>query len=157
MHLPKRRLENEMQFILDLADELGHGIELQQIEFGEKHGHESIAPLRNIDVMVGVHGAGLTWSAFLPQGRSALVEIFTHDLLPSSNKNNNNNQQQDQKSNSIIASSPYRKIAGWAGIEYNSVVWEDTKYADPPFNLPFPGEQRELVWNEEHVKKVADV
>ena len=137
--LPSRRLEDETQFLLDLADELGSGVELRTIDFAAKGAVDCINAARDVDVVVGVHGAGLAWSMFLPSpGRAALVELLTVDVAEE-----------------IAAISPYRRISQLNGNAHVAVRIAGT-YREPPFPLPFGGEQREIRWLDSDVTAVAN-
>ena len=76
---PRRIIENEEGLIRGLEDELlDFNYMFNIVEFGNKTAHESIELAAHADIMIGVHGAGLVWSGFMPP-HSGLVEIFGGD------------------------------------------------------------------------------
>lgn len=94
IYTPKRAIANETQWIDSLGAMLGDGYKIKIVDFGTLSVFESVNVVEQSDIMVGVHGAGLMWSAFLPFGKSGkptdstseskgLVEIFTGDRSPS--------------------------------------------------------------------------
>ena len=54
---------------------LSSGFEVEGVNFAELDPAASIEKATNADIIVGVHGAALLWSAFLPQ-HGGIVEIF---------------------------------------------------------------------------------
>lgn len=138
MYLPSRRLQDEMQFLIDLADELGSGVQLRSLDFGERGDVAlSIGSVRDTDVFIGAHGAGLAWGMFLRPAETALVEVFTEDL-----------------GETLQEVSPYKRIAGLTGVAYASTRIKGG-YEEPPFELPMSGEQREIAWTADDVKRIA--
>ncbi len=90
MYTPKRIIKNETQWIDSLGALLGDGYKIKVVDFGILSLFESVNVVKQSDIMVGAHGAGLMWSVFLPFGKSGeptdstseskgLVEIFTGD------------------------------------------------------------------------------
>ena len=76
---PSRMLLDEKQFLTALRDETGYDI--KTVDFGHLTAEESIRTVSGADIMIGMHGAGLMWSAFLPR-HGGLVEIFGADRGP---------------------------------------------------------------------------
>lgn len=73
---PSRMLIDEKELLTELRQRTGYDIKV--VDFGHLTAEESIRVVSESDVMVGVHGAGLMWSAFLPR-HGGLVEIFGAD------------------------------------------------------------------------------
>ncbi|CUI12344.1 Hypothetical protein, putative, partial [Bodo saltans] len=73
-----RQLPREGEFILALQSNLGDKYEVRNVDFGALNPDKSIEAASNADVIVGVHGAGLTWASFLPR-HGGLVELFGGD------------------------------------------------------------------------------
>ncbi|KXJ87959.1 hypothetical protein Micbo1qcDRAFT_20330 [Microdochium bolleyi] len=59
-----------------LAGKLKLNIHIQAVDFATLSFREQIALARETDILVGVHGAGLTHTLFMRQDMGALVEIF---------------------------------------------------------------------------------
>ncbi|CUI12345.1 membrane-associated protein, putative [Bodo saltans] len=76
-HVP-RQLPREDEFITALQADLGDKYEVRNVDFGALNPDKSIEEASNADVIVGVHGAGLTWASFLPR-HGGLVELFGGD------------------------------------------------------------------------------
>jgi EGF domain-specific O-GlcNAc transferase len=74
----KRRLIDHSRLFADLKEALPRH-RFQLTDFAALELREQIAVIRDTDVLVGVHGAGLTHSMFLPPG-SAVVEYMPFDL-----------------------------------------------------------------------------
>ena len=94
---PKRIMGNETGWIESMGTLLGPGYSITTVDFGTLSTLESIRLVAHSDIMVGVHGAGLVWSVFLPlplgrpgsnsnsnsnSANSGLVEIFGGDRNP---------------------------------------------------------------------------
>jgi hypothetical protein len=77
-----RAMPDEEFFLKSLQSALGSNYELISHDFGNYTWGESIKIAGTGNAMVGVHGAGLQWSAWLPRG-APLVEIFGGDRGPS--------------------------------------------------------------------------
>jgi hypothetical protein len=73
-----RQLPRENEFIVALQADLGDTFEVRNVDFGALNPNRSMEEASNADVIVGVHGAGLTWAAFLPR-HGGLVELFGGD------------------------------------------------------------------------------
>lgn len=74
----KRRLLHQDELMAALKDALPeHNIQL--VDFATLPFRDQLATVRYSDVLVGVHGAGLTHGMFLPSG-SAIVEFMPLDL-----------------------------------------------------------------------------
>jgi protein O-GlcNAc transferase len=75
-----RRLLNQESLFSTLRNTYSsENITLNVVDFATIPFREQISLVRNTDVLVGVHGAGLTHGMFLPP-RSAVVEILPSDL-----------------------------------------------------------------------------
>ncbi|MCJ1381484.1 hypothetical protein MMC17_004595 [Xylographa soralifera] len=74
----KRRLINKDLYIEKLRSKFP-AIEIQMVDFAALSFVEQIRIARRTDILVGVHGAGLTHELFLRAG-SAVVEIIPHSL-----------------------------------------------------------------------------
>lgn len=74
-YTPTRMLLDEDELLASLQQ---HGYDIRKVDFGRLSAAESVAVVSAADVMIGVHGAGLMWSAFLPR-HGGLVEIFGGD------------------------------------------------------------------------------
>ncbi|KAK8127136.1 uncharacterized protein PG998_002895 [Apiospora kogelbergensis] len=55
-------------------------VKIEAVDFGAISLREQIDVARKTDILVGVHGAGLTHSLFMKEGRGAVVEIFPPDF-----------------------------------------------------------------------------
>lgn len=130
---PKRIIENETEWIKLLGNLLGDGYKIKNVDFGTLSLSESIQVVEEADIMVGMHGAGLTWSAFLPFAKSGkpsnitgkqkgLVEIFAGD------RNQVNRH--------------YHNIASLVGIQYR-----ETEY--------WSSSDKIIRWNEKRLNEVA--
>ncbi|KAL2831114.1 hypothetical protein BDW59DRAFT_7012 [Aspergillus cavernicola] len=73
-----RHLINVEEYLEHLQSEVPH-IKIQSIDFAAISFVEQLAVAQETDVLVGVHGAGLTHGMFLPH-HSAMVEILPPDL-----------------------------------------------------------------------------
>jgi len=74
-----RRLADPNALARQLAAIANVVVDLQ--DFDSVPWHEQLAAVRRADIFIGVHGAGLTWTAFLPPA-SALVEILLDSAQP---------------------------------------------------------------------------
>ncbi|KAI2636003.1 hypothetical protein GGS21DRAFT_514102 [Xylaria nigripes] len=74
-----RRLKNENVLFAELGRRNPH-ISVQMVDFAALPFSDQIRIARESDVLVGIHGAGLTHSIFLRQGASAVVEIQPEGL-----------------------------------------------------------------------------
>ncbi|TAQ83290.1 hypothetical protein B7494_g8387 [Chlorociboria aeruginascens] len=74
-----RRLLSQDIFLSNLTN-LYPNITIQSIDFAAISLKEQLTVAQNTDILVGVHGAGLTHAMFLPQ-RSAIVEILPEGLM----------------------------------------------------------------------------
>lgn len=73
---PTRSVLNEREMVDELSSTTNKAITI--VDFGKLTAGESVRLVSDSDYMIGVHGAGLMWSAFLPR-HSVLVEIFGGD------------------------------------------------------------------------------
>ncbi|KAK7757025.1 hypothetical protein SLS62_001041 [Diatrype stigma] len=74
-----RRLRNQDHLIASLQRRNSH-IRVQMVDFAAIPFSEQVRVARGTDVLVGVHGAGLTQSLFMRQGAGAVVEIQPEEL-----------------------------------------------------------------------------
>jgi hypothetical protein len=74
----QRQLANEPQLTKALVEQLPAGTAVSTVDFGELSWPEQLALARSTTVLLGMHGAGLTWSMFLEPG-GGLVEL--HQFL----------------------------------------------------------------------------
>jgi hypothetical protein len=115
---PKRIMGNETGWIESMGSLLGSGYSITVVDFGTLSTLESIRLVAHSDIMLGVHGAGLVWSVFLPlplrkpgssnsnsnSANSGLVEIFGGDRNPRNRH--------------------YHNLASLVGIEYRETkIW----------------------------------
>eukprot|EP01063_Lacrimia_lanifica_P028899 TRINITY_DN4308_c0_g3_i1.p2 TRINITY_DN4308_c0_g3~~TRINITY_DN4308_c0_g3_i1.p2 ORF type:complete len:512 (+),score=116.22 TRINITY_DN4308_c0_g3_i1:56-1537(+) len=77
-HSPARTLQREGEWLQQLTEALGDGYALTAHDFGGYTPKESVAVASQADVFVGVHGAGMVWSAFLPR-HGGVVELWGGD------------------------------------------------------------------------------
>ena len=105
---PKRALANETQWIDALGKALGSDkYKVTGVDFGDLTTSETIKLVEQQNILVGVHGAGLMWSVFLPQQKnSGLVEIFMGD------RDEGNNHYHNIAS---LAGLNYRRPSYWKG------------------------------------------
>jgi hypothetical protein len=83
---PTRALLNEGPFVDELRATTDRDITV--VDFAQLSASESIRLMSDTDMAVGVHGAGLMWTAFMPR-HSGVVEIFGGDR-PSNNQHYHN-------------------------------------------------------------------
>ncbi|KAI8947193.1 hypothetical protein F4801DRAFT_592828 [Xylaria longipes] len=74
-----RRLKNE-NFLLAKLSRMNPHISVQMVDFAAHSFSEQVRVAQESDVLVGIHGAGLTHSIFMRQGASAVVEIQPEGL-----------------------------------------------------------------------------
>lgn len=74
----KRRLIDQDRYFARLNSKFS-AIEIQLVDFASLSFLEQLKKVRRTDILVGVHGAGLTHGIFLPPG-STMVEILPPDL-----------------------------------------------------------------------------
>ncbi|KAI0446063.1 hypothetical protein F4803DRAFT_505488 [Xylaria telfairii] len=74
-----RRLNNENRLLAEL-DRKNRHISVQMVDFAALSFSEQVRVAQESDVLVGVHGAGLTHSMFMRQGAGAVVEIQPEGL-----------------------------------------------------------------------------
>jgi hypothetical protein len=129
MAKPNRILVNETEWIESMASRLGEGYNVTSVDFGTLSSRESISLVANSDILVGVHGAGLVWSIFLPtttaiwpKRQSGLVEVFGGDRDPTNRH--------------------YHNIASLANIQYRETnFWK--------------GSNKKIRWNENRLNEVV--
>jgi glycoprotein 2-beta-D-xylosyltransferase len=100
----QRKLANEpvlLQVLRTLADVEVRAVALERLPFGEQ-----LALVAATDVLVGMHGAGLTHALFLPPW-AGLVELFPDYFSPRSRH--------------------FRRIAEWRGLFY--AAWQNRQHA----------------------------
>ena len=73
-----RRLLHQDEYIAALAHRVSH-TRIQSVDFSAIPFKEQLLIISNTDVLIGVHGAGLTHGMFL-RPRSSIVEILPSDL-----------------------------------------------------------------------------
>ena len=74
----QRMLENEEDFIARLSYALGDRYEVTAVDFASMPPADCIRLVSHAHAMVGAHGGGMMWSAFLPR-HALLVEMFGAD------------------------------------------------------------------------------
>ena len=74
----KRSWNDEEKLIATVGEYLGSDYNITSVNFGQLSTRQSIQVVSEADIMVGVHGAGLIWSAFLPI-HGGLLEVFGGD------------------------------------------------------------------------------
>ena len=74
-----RRLANQAALMAALRARYP-GIDVQEVDFGAMSFAEQLAVAQDTDVLVGVHGAGLTHTMFLREQSTAVVEIQPTDM-----------------------------------------------------------------------------
>ncbi|KAL7520963.1 hypothetical protein ACHAWX_005652 [Stephanocyclus meneghinianus] len=74
----KRTINNEDGLLQVLSEYLGPGYSITKIDFGTISTRKSIEIASQTDILIGVHGAGLIWAAFMPI-HGGLIEIFGGD------------------------------------------------------------------------------
>lgn len=74
-----RRLKNEDLLLAELERKNPH-ISVQMVDFAALPFSEQVGLAQESDVLVGIHGAGLTHSMFMRQGAGAVVEIQPEGL-----------------------------------------------------------------------------
>ncbi|THV43917.1 hypothetical protein BGAL_0815g00030 [Botrytis galanthina] len=74
----RRRLVDQDSYLEELVSRYPH-VKIQNIDFESLSFSEQVKVVRETDVLVGVHGAGLTHGMFLPE-RSVMVEILPEEL-----------------------------------------------------------------------------
>jgi protein O-GlcNAc transferase len=78
-HHEGRRLVNQTR-LLALAAAIQH-VRVRSVDFTPLSFRAQIEAVRGADVLVGVHGAGLTHALWLPPGAGAMAEILPHGLV----------------------------------------------------------------------------
>lgn len=76
-YVPSRSIKDESDFIRALEDNAG--IPITVVDFGLLSAVESVRVMIDADVLVGVHGAGLMWGAFMRPFDTGIVELFGGD------------------------------------------------------------------------------
>ena len=84
----KRIWKDEDRLLNAVSAALGPTYNVTAIDFGTITARKSIEIVSQMDIMVGVHGAGLTWAAFMPT-HGGLVEVFGGNR-PKSNRHYHN-------------------------------------------------------------------
>lgn len=75
-----RRLRNQTALLAALQERRGLHVTVRAIDFAALPFAEQLRVVRETDVLVGVHGAGLTHAMFLREGATAVVEILPPEL-----------------------------------------------------------------------------
>jgi hypothetical protein len=96
----KRSINHEHGLLQVLSEYLGPGYNITKIDFGTISTRKSIEIASQIDILVGVHGAGLIWAGFMPI-HGGLIEIFGGD------RSNNNRHYHNVAS---LADLHYREL-----------------------------------------------
>lgn len=103
--LVSRKIKNEDELLSAVSDLLpGHevlGVQIDQLSM-----REQLATISNTDILIGMHGAGLTHALFLPK-TSGLVELYPQ-YWPMANKH-------------------FRAISQWRGLFYQNMQNKDPK------------------------------
>ena len=122
--------------MLALREALGPDFRLRVVDFGRLDGPESIAAVESAQVLIGCHGAGLTFGMFMKPSQSAIVEIFGGNR-PSSNKHYNN-------------------IAKLMDFNYKSLTIGSSYEGAYDWYLNVEGERRAFSWDHGFVRSIAD-
>lgn len=128
----KRTWHDEDRLLDAIREALGPTYNVTAIDFGTINTRESIEVVSQIDIMVGVHGAGLTWAAFMPM-HGGLIEVFGGD------RDNRNRHYHNIAS---LADLHYREISlgSMDPIRYDQDTVKDLAtiiQSVPPRNLQF--------------------
>jgi len=102
----QRQIANEDQLITELKRELP-GVDVCGARFEEFSVADQLGKVCETDILVGMHGAGLTHALFLPAG-AGVVELFPR-FLPSTNDH-------------------YYNIARWRGLPYTRWKNRERRY-----------------------------
>jgi hypothetical protein len=78
--LPPRCLDADVEKELLFKIEQLPGVRLQSVDFAQLSFQEQIKIAAQTDVLLGVHGNGLSHTLFLPKG-ATLIELFSKDFL----------------------------------------------------------------------------
>ena len=128
-YFPARPIANEDELVRRVGQALGDGYNITVANFGSLTTRESVAIAARSRIVVGVHGAGLVWSSFLPP-HSGIVEMFGGDRA-------SNNRH-------------YHNIASLADLHYRSLSlgghWPNGRGANRPM---------ELAWKDDTVDQIA--
>lgn len=76
-YMPSRSIVDERELVCELEKRVGAPIDV--VDFGQLSAAESVAVMLDTDVLIGVHGAGLMWGAFMKPTTSSIIEIFGGD------------------------------------------------------------------------------
>lgn len=77
-HGMQRQLANEAEIVARLRKELPKGVRVQAVDLSTLSWPEQMRVIHNTTVLLGMHGAALTWSMFMEPG-GAMVEL--HEYL----------------------------------------------------------------------------
>jgi len=115
VYTPSRSIYNEQKLVQAVQTSLGSHYNITTVDFGANMTTiDSVKAAYKAQILVGVHGAGLVWSAFMKQ-HSGLVEIFGGDR-GSSNRHYHNIAS--------LADIHYRSLTLGGG-EGKSLIWDE--------------------------------
>lgn len=92
----QRKIDNEAEVANAVQAALGSAVVVSRVDFAEKSWKEQLETDVSTDILIGVHGAGMTQLLFLPK-HAAVIEMFT----PGTSANHH-----------------YHNLANWAGKLY---------------------------------------
>ena len=114
IYTPTRAIDNEQKLVEAVQTSLGSHYNITTVDFGANMTIiDSVEAAFKSDIIVGVHGAGLVWSAFMKQ-HSGLVEMFG--------------------GNRGTANRHYHNIASLTDIHYRSLMLERGKVENLSWN-----------------------
>ena len=115
IYTPSRSIANEQKLVEAVQTSLGSRYNITMVNFGvNMTSSDSVKAAYNADILVGVHGAGLVWSAFT-KPHTGLVEMFGGDR-DSTNRHYHNIAS--------LADIHYRSLTLRSGVK-KSLIWDE--------------------------------